>query len=238
MSRPVGLEKCLSFISCHVKPLVVVKPGGRKLSITLSRQTGSGGHSIAEKLAVCLQERTGSEACPWTVFDRQLMKVALEEHDLPARMAESLPEDRVSELEDVVQELLGAQPSSWSLVPQVTETVLKFADLGYAIIVGRGANVITARLKHVFHVRLVGSLEVRIERVMTNLRMSRKKAMEFIAREDRGRKRYLRKHFQVNIDDPLIYHMTLNTDRLDIDTAARVIADASLDYAAQVKDAR
>jgi len=37
--------------------------------------------------------------------------------------------------------------------------------------------------------------------------------LEFIQREDRGRKRYLRKHYQKDIDDPLPYHLVINTGK-------------------------
>ena len=58
---------------------------------------------------------------------------------------------------------MGLHPSSWTLVQQTNATILQLAQMGNVILVGRGATVITSKLNNVFHVRLVGSLEKRIE---------------------------------------------------------------------------
>ena len=83
----------------------------------------------------------------------------MEDHDLPERVARFMPEDRASEISDTMEELFGLHPPSWLLVRKVTETILHLAELGNVILIGRGAAVITANLDHVFHVRLIGSLE-------------------------------------------------------------------------------
>jgi cytidylate kinase len=43
---------------------------------------------------------------------------------------------------------------------------------------------------------------------------------------DQGRKRYVTKYYEKDIDDPLLYHLVINTDRVSYPEAARVIADA------------
>ena len=49
-----------------------------------------------------------------------------------------------------------------------------------------------------------------------------------IHREDRGRNRYLKKYFDTDIEDPLLYHLIINTDLIPYEEAARIIADAVL----------
>jgi cytidylate kinase len=99
--------------------------------------------------------------------------------------------------------------------------------------VGRAANVITGKMARVFHVRLVGSLDTRIERVRESAKLSRKEAIKFIRKEDRGRARYLKKNFECHIDDPLLYHLVLNTDRISIDDAATLVGEAAMRHFAQ-----
>jgi cytidylate kinase len=137
-----------------------------------------------------------------------------------------MPEDRVSAINDAMEELLGLHPPAEDLVQQTTETVLKLAEMGHVILVGRGANVITAHMNHVVHVRLVGSLERRIARVQEYHQMDRRAALAFIQTEDAGRARYLKKYFGKQIDDPLLYDLTLNTDHLTNREAAEMIAVA------------
>ena len=100
MNQANGLEKSLTFINCQLQE------GRRHLNedehsdafhaITISRQTGSGGHAIAEQLAERLRSQESPEAQPWAIFDRNLVEKVLEDHNLPARLARFMPEDRVS----------------------------------------------------------------------------------------------------------------------------------------------
>lgn len=230
MNTEIGLERCLSFINCQLQtpgsPLPGYRNGERPPAITISRQAGSGAHQVAEKLVQILQSRAPADACPWAVFDRNLVDKVLEDHHLPSRLARFMPEDRISELSDTMDELFGLHPPSWTLVRKAAETILRLADLGNVILIGRAAHVITSRMENLFHVRLVGSVENRMKRMQQTAGLSAKAALERVRREDLGRKRYLSKYFGKDIDDPLLYHVVINTDWAPCEEAARLIADA------------
>ncbi len=231
MNAANALDRCLTFIHCQLDPARYPHgyiPTGTRLAVTISRQTGSGAMVIAEKLAAYLQARTPDGECPWTVFDRNLMARVLEEHNLPERIAKFLPEDSISSINDMVDELLGLHPPTWTVIHHTTETVLHLAELGNVILIGRAASVITRTLPNVFHVRLVGSLEKRLERAQELYHLKPKEALEFLRATDRGRARYLRKYFRENIDDPLLYDLMINTDRFSFDQVARLIGEAML----------
>jgi cytidylate kinase len=232
MKTQPGLDRALAFIGCQLQPAskaeVSFEDGVARRAVTISRQAGSGAHAVAEKLATLLQAHTPKEACPWTVFDRNLVSKVLQEHNLPERVAKFMPEDRTSEIADTMEELFGLHPPSWLLVRKVTETILHLAELGNVILIGRGAAVITANLRHVFHVRLVSALEKRVQRIQEINHLSEEAALQFIQQEDRGRERYLKQYFKTDVDDPLLYELTINTDRITHDQAARLIADAVL----------
>ena len=85
-------------------------------------------------------------------------------------------EDKYRHLSSAVNVLLGLHPSQWSLLHKTTETVLQLARMGKIIIVGRGGNIITLKLKNVFHVRLIAPLENRIEYIMGAQKMNRQGA--------------------------------------------------------------
>jgi cytidylate kinase len=230
MKTQPGLDRALTFISCQLQPAgkgpVSTEDGVPRRAVTISRQAGSGAHAVAEKLAALLQARTPKDACPWTIFDRNLVGRVLQEHNLPERVAKFMPEDRTSEIADTMEELFGLHPPSRLLVRKVTETILHLAELGNVILIGRGAAVVTANLDHVFHVRLVSALEKRVQRIQELNHLSKEAALKFIHEEDRGRERYLKKYFEADVDDPLLYDLTINTDRISHDQAARLIADA------------
>ena len=68
--------------------------------ITISRQAGSGAHVVAQALVAGLQARDPQASPPWTMFDRDLVERVLKDHRLPKRLAEFMPEDRVSGITD------------------------------------------------------------------------------------------------------------------------------------------
>ena len=232
MDKLARFERCLSFINSQLQPAARSaarsESGAPFRAVTISRQCGSGALAGAEKLAECLQAHAPAGARPWTVFDRNLMEKVLEDHNLPKRLAKFLPEDRTSELQDILDELFGLHPPSWTIVRQTSETILRLAELGNVIVIGRGGNVVTAKLPGVLHVRLVAPIEQRVEHLHKYNGMSIPAARKFRLREDLGRERYLKKYFHADIEDPLLYHMVLNTGLLSPDQAAQIIADAVL----------
>jgi Cytidylate kinase-like family len=235
MNTEYGLERCRTFLNAQLqtagKTGAAAKAGVPRRAVSISRQTGSGAHSVAEKLAARLQALSPKGACPWTVFDRNLVEKVLEDHNLPQRLAQFMPEDRVTEIADTMDELFGLHPPSWTLVHQTTDTILRLAELGNVILIGRGATVITSKLDYVFHVRFVASLERRVKHIQEMDHLSKEAALDLIRREDRGRKRYLKRYFNTDLNDPLLYHLVVNTDLVSYDEAARIIADAVMEGA-------
>ncbi len=227
----IGVERCASFVSSQLQPGWMAGVGaeaGVRHAVTISRQAGCGARVVADKLAHYLQEHSPQHTLPWTVFDRNLMEKVLEEHDLPARLARFLPEDRVSYLEDVMADLIQAYPPSQTVIRQSTETILRLASVGNVILIGRGGNVITAKLPNMFHVRLVAPLDRRIEHSHRAYGMTEIEARKFCVNEDLGRERYLKRYFHADINDPLLYHLIINTGLVSYDDAAKLIGDAVL----------
>lgn len=205
------------------KPLLF-QSSGPGPAITISYQTGSGEHEIADRLAKILQA-TESGRPVWRVFDRQLVEQALREHQFPPAMARFMQEDHRSIFEEEIGDILGLHPPAWVVVPQITETVLGLATAGHVILVGRAAVFITARMTKVFHVRLVAPLNRRVERIQRVEKLTAAKAGKFIASNDRGRSRYARAYYHGRPDDDTLYHLVINTDRIPSPEAAQLIAE-------------
>jgi cytidylate kinase len=225
----VGVEHCAGFVSSQFQSGGTAgAEAGVRRAVTISRQAGCGALAVAEKLARHLQERSPHHADAWKVFDRNLMETVMEDHDLPARLAQFLPEDRVSYLEDIIADLIQTYPPSQTVIRQTTETILKLASVGNVILIGRGGNIITARLPNMFHVRLVAPLEDRIEYSRKFYEMTKAEARKFCRREDLGRERYLKKYFHANINDASLYHLVINLGLIDNENAAKLIGDTML----------
>ncbi len=230
MNTNFGVDRCFSFINCQLqtpKPSRVGEASSVKC-VTVSRQSGCGAHVFAEELAALLQSRLPQSTAPWTIFDRTLVEAVLQDHHLPSRLKAFMPEDRVWQLHDIIEDLFSLHPPTETLVRQTSETILRLAELGNVIILGRGGNIITAQLPQVLHVRLVGSMELRLNHLQVFDKLNRKDALARIEREDGGRGRYLKRYFGKNIDDPLQYHLVINTDWVTLRQAAAMVCELAL----------
>ncbi|MDD5140896.1 MAG: cytidylate kinase-like family protein [Verrucomicrobiales bacterium] len=224
-----SLDRCLSFINSQTAPAAQSAPAiGMRRAVTISRQAGCGAVFVAEKLANYLQEHAPKPGVKWTIFDRQLMAKVLEDHRMPGCLAKFLPEDRTSAVQNLLADIFNVLPSENKMLKQITETVFHLAELGNVIIVGRGANIVTARLPRVLHVRLVAQLEDRIERVCQEYNKTPEEARRYCLEEDPARTRYMKSYFKTDINDPLHYHMVINTSRFDYENTARMIGEAVL----------
>lgn len=81
-----------------------------------------------------------------------------------------------------------------------------------------------------FHVRLVGSLENRIERVEEIYDFDRHAALEYIKSQDTAKRLYLKEYFGRDIEDPQLYHLIVNTDRISYGDTAKLIGDAVIHW--------
>jgi hypothetical protein len=226
MLTPGAFEKAKNYVETHQK-LSNETDKSKKLylgpCITLSRQTGAGADKVSSSLLKFFESYKNEDSPQWTIFDKNLIEKVLEDYHLPHQLAEVMEEKTYSPIISMANELLGGQPGIWDLVHKTTRTILQLAQTGNVIIIGRGGNIITSRLKNAFHVRLVASMEDRIKHVQEFYQLDRVRAVEFIKKDDIARRNYLMTHFNKNIDDPLLYHVIINTTLLPYEDAARFI---------------
>ncbi|MBF0570458.1 MAG: cytidylate kinase-like family protein [Candidatus Omnitrophica bacterium] len=222
-----------AYINSQFKSLKADSEKSRKTSrpfVTISRETGAYGLTIAKGLGEYLQKHERRKECPWTVFDNELLKKVVEEHDLPETVLPYLSESTISEIEDMMEEICGLHPSRHLLVHETSKTILHLAQLGYSIIVDWGAGIITAKVPRGVHVRLISSLDKRISHMQEYLKVSKKEAEEYVIKKDHNRSSYVKKYFERNISDPLLYDLIINVDSVGPQEAVRVIGNLVLKH--------
>lgn len=193
--------------------------------ITLSREAGAGASTLGQLLIPMLNEEFGRDGQSWMFLDKNLLHFALTSHHLPERLAEFLPEDRVSETKAIIGELVGLHPPLWELEHQIGETILQLARSGRVIFAGRAAHLITRTLPGGFHIRLVAGKETRIMRLMERQSCDRTAAGNLVGELDQARRRFVRQYFGADIDDPHTYDIVINTDRLPPAAVAAIVAE-------------
>jgi cytidylate kinase len=199
-------------------------------SITISRESGAGATTVADMVADQLNAivKPAATEAAWTVFDKNLAKEVLIEHKLSLDLEKFMVEDARLPVESIVEELLGLHPNSWWLAQQTTKTILRLASMGRVVMVGRGAEVVTQLLPYVLHVRLVAPLSKRISQAGEFYGLSANEAAMKVAEEDHARRRYLRRYFDADGDNPLLYHLVINTAKTGFADTAEIIVQAAL----------
>jgi cytidylate kinase len=100
------------------------------------------------------------------------------------------------------------------------------ASQGEVVILGRAGQVILRDDPRVLRVRVIAPARVRIERLAARYRISWKGAQEQIKASDRYRRNYLKRFYGVDWNDPDLYDLVINTERLSAAAAAELISQA------------
>ncbi|MCB9799622.1 MAG: cytidylate kinase-like family protein [Candidatus Omnitrophica bacterium] len=222
------LQAYKSFMECHMRHDGQGNAETERPFVTISRQTGAGGVTIGKAVVEYLRQHDAKARCPWTLFDKNIVQCVIEQHHLSKEVAQFMPEKKISEVNDIIETLFNLHPPAFALVRQTSETMLRLAQVGHVVIVGRGANVVTAGLKDGLHVRLIGSLGVRVKHTAEYYQLTANEAAEKIKKDDQGRRDYLKQNFAKNVDDPYLYDLVINTDHISYEGAAKMIGDAVL----------
>jgi cytidylate kinase len=191
--------------------------------ITLSREVCAGATTLSHALLPRLNAEFSEQGEEWVLLDKDLLSYALARHELPEQLARYLPEDKVSEIDALIGEMLGLHPSLWELEHQVAQTIVQLAHVGRIVFVGRASHLLTQSLPGGLHVRLVAGKETRVRRLMEMQHVGAGEARSLIERTDLGRRRFVKSHFSREIDDPHTYDIVINTDHMGPETAAELV---------------
>lgn len=210
--------------------------------ITISRQYGSGGDEIADK--VC-------EMLGYRYFDKQLMaQVATEVGLSPTEVVDFSEDDY--QVGNFLERLFGwgrrsrvvAHVGTWTedasgarvremldlnesqtitLVQSVIQAAYRHDNV---VIVGRGGQAILKGKPGVLHVQVQSPLELQSQRIHEMEDVSLAAAREIALRHDRAAADYLKHFYDLNWLEPLHYDLVINTQHLSIDAAAHLIVNA------------
>ncbi len=94
---------------------------------------------------------------------------------------------------------------------------------GPSIIVGLGSQLIFADAPNALHIRVTASDEVRRSRLMQSYCLDSDEAARLMELGDRKHKRYISMLFGKDWSDGSLYHLTLNTGKMDAEEAAEML---------------
>ena len=190
--------------------------------ITISRESCSGGSSLAEMLVKKLNAEGGTGPA-WSILGGNVVDKMLAANHLPGGLARYLPEDKVPEVNATIGEIVGLHPNLWELLQKTNATLRHLAKGGHVILVGRGANLATADIPGGIHVRLVAPPDFRARYYAQRFGVPEAEALEHNAKCDASRRRYVQAHFNASIENAAAYDLVLNAARVPLAEAADLV---------------
>lgn len=179
--------------------------------ITISRQLGSLGTEIAQTVAHELS---------YQYVDKENIGKALADFGLP-----KIAIDKLDEKKPTFWDAWVIDRKRFSFY--VRMVVYDFAQKNNVVIVGRGGQVFLRHLPGVLHVRIVAPFDVRVRRIMEQDTIDEKQAIRLLRRNDRDSAGFIQAFFDEDWDDPDLYDLVFNTQKILVGTAAKLIVESN-----------
>ena len=201
--------------------------------VTIRGQLGSGapeiGRLVADKLHVDYVDREiiAEVAARLEREEQDVVRKEMPPGTLLGRIAEALTSGYAGEVYPGAYLPPDLIPLGDTRYLEALESVVRELARGPSLVIrGRGSQFILKDHPGSLHVMVVAPLEVRVERVMQDLKLDQEAARQEIARFDTCRHEFIRRYFQAELEDPLHYDLVINTGRLSFDAAVSNIINA------------
>ena len=217
VSKTEMVEQCLREWEMK-KQLKAKKQTGKKAHlhhICFSRKIGVGALEIADIL--------GKEL-GYKVIDREIMEHIAGEKLLQTETLDSFDERYPGRMSELASMLFGDKSFTMGdYMRYLADAVLKIAETGPTIFVGRATHLILPR-QDVLAVRFISSREHRIKRVAKILNVAEQEAARQLDLEDKRQKDFFKKSFNKKDASPYEFDMVINRDHItDAKDAAELV---------------
>jgi cytidylate kinase len=176
--------------------------------ITISRTAGSEGGAVGKELCRRLKYR---------YFDREeLAKIARQHRYLRADL-EVMDEKSLAFFDRFFRD----KPKEY--LSFLHAAIWDAAEEDNVVVLGRGGQAVLRDLPTAFHVRVDAPLEVRVQRTMERFGESENKARKRVREKDQERERFVQQAFGLAPSNPLLYHLLINTGKMDVPTSTKVV---------------
>lgn len=196
-----------------VKPL--------KPTITLSREFGCEAYPIAERLKELMEKKTGEA---WALMDKALLEEVERNNDLSSDILRSLGERNLW-IDDFLATMSKRWQSDRDYYNLLSRHIVSLATQGNVIIVGRGASIITQRMKNCRHFRIYASMEYKAQSIARRAHVSLQDAEILVEKKQKLRDKFIRDFLDEDAKDLRFYHLAFNNDKNSSECIARIIAD-------------
>lgn len=127
---------------------------------------------------------------------------------------------------DMAGETEEPQLSDSTYIETMAAIIREIAAQGDTIILGRASQMILKDYANALHVLCVASKEARCYRLAEREGIGLEEATKLVSEGDRDRCAFYKKFWRVELEDPKLYDLTLDTEHLGVDQSAEIVAAA------------
>jgi cytidylate kinase len=193
--------------------------------VTISRQPGAGGWTLAEQLVAEINARP-SATQPWTCWDRELVERIAADLHVSNRIIERFEEHNRSWIMDFVSSLSHSDTASADdekIYKRVAMTIRSLATAGRTVIVGRGGVFLTKGLTAGVHVRLIAPMEYRVQFMMHEKNITHGQALIQLRELEHNRNVFLKRYWNRDELRPEDFTVVYNTAVLSTEQMVKSI---------------
>jgi cytidylate kinase len=188
------------------------------LTIAISRETGSRGGSIAQRIGTKLG---------WQVYRQELLEYIAQEGNFRQELADNLSPLAKQWVDQSLDRLLREQNlSRHPSVLELARIIISLSASGEVVLLGRGAGCILPS-RSTLHVRIMAPLAERIGYLAQRMRLTSEDAAEQVRRLDMRRAEFIATHFHRQASDIYQYDLILNSSLLGEELCAELIVHAA-----------
>ena len=197
-------------------------------AITISRQFGAGGRTLGEKLCERFRFRLVDE-----LMIDELARKAKVKGDWLTAMEKEASSTLLGLLSSMVSSghflktpaAPGEEFERQKYKDFLRRIMSAMANEGGYILLGRGSQFVLRKHPKVFRILLVAEYEDRVKFMVQRYHLSEDEAKKIIREKETQRAAVATNIFGVDIDDPKLYHLVLNTSRMPFDWAVEAAGD-------------
>lgn len=101
--------------------------------------------------------------------------------------------------------------------------LLEYAQQGGVAYLGYSGHLLLGKVAHFLRIRLIAPMELRVAITRQRLAYSEEEARAYVRRVDQDRMRWARWMYGLDIRDPALYDLCLNTERLSLEGACDLL---------------
>jgi cytidylate kinase len=150
----------------------------------------------------------------YQIFDREIIEAISRSTKVQEQIIELLDEGKRSMVASMTEQLFSQRViDDKSYAHTLARVVRSISLIDPVIFIGRGACHIL-RGTGAFNVRITAVFEDRVTRVVEKDAVTRETAADRVKEQDLMRRKFIKSHFNRDIDDPTAYDLVANTSRI------------------------